>query len=479
MLACAETTGSIVGAALHGTRAFLHGGLLSSAQSPLARAFVTELVEGVLHCRFEPTALDADEVVMALLVDVLLEFVRVTVEGVSAEPRSPGEELVGEAFVFEFIDLLFVLLNQTRFSELLRCKAVDTAAELCVLLCSCLRAFDAAPAPADAQHTSRISFPVIAGPVRKAPAADKAPVPVPVPVPVASQDAMDDNTTVVSYASPDSLAPSATAALPRDFDPFSPDNDEAANQLAPGVLEEVQQFRARLAAQAEAADSDADGEGTCAAELAAVHLGPGDVLSRHCVGELLRFLTASIDVVDENSAPRKAPGSAKAEPTATDTSTSTAPTIKTQAAALRCLVGMFTDPLSELSQAPAQPLTPFQAHVVELIGDGLLRNLLGMLALDASARHLPALTQLLLAILDTYRLHVPAQFEFFLSTCFTLVSARAATAPGTGSATTPPLAPATRPMARPALVALKLACLEMLAYVRTPGGGARARTQLV
>jgi len=457
---CSEITGTIVSAALHSIRAFLHAGLLSTKESPLSRSFVAELVKYVAHCRFEPTTLDNDEVVMSLLVDVLLEFVRVTVESVNSESRCAKEEIIGETFLFEFMDLLFVLLNQTRFSELLRWKAVEAASEVCVLIFSCLRVFDSASAEIGEDRTNRITFPNIVKPHAKA--SDDAALIASQSLPESRKPSVNSSSAVTESANTSVVNVSELSAkllegdLPKDFDPFSLENVDA-DELAPGVMEEVQLFRARLAGEASMPN---------AAPVV------DDLLSRHCINEILRFLLVSIDIIDENSAPRKAPGSIKAEPLPA-VKPSNSPSIKTQTAALKCILCIFTDPLSELSQPPSFPLSQFFTDLVELIGDRLIKNLLGILTLDSSSRHLPILSQLLLVLFDNYRIFLPAQFEFFLTTCFNLISTRPYTSAVTSSSTSvgssgtsTVSATLVKPIAKPALIALKLSCLEMLAYVR-------------
>lgn len=117
---CHEITGVFVLAGIQSLRAFVHAGLLTDEHSPLSRAFVHDLVFALANVRFEPTVLEHDEIVMLELIDLLAELVEVAVAAIKSDVYSPtrlqNDEVVGETFVFQLLDLLFMLLNQGRFS---------------------------------------------------------------------------------------------------------------------------------------------------------------------------------------------------------------------------------------------------------------------------------------------------------------------------------------------------------------------------
>ena len=80
---------------------------------------------------------------MLELIEFLAELVQITIAATKSSNYSSvsiqNDELIGETFLFQLFDLLFVLLNQNRFSELLRAKAVEIAVDQCSLLFSSMK----------------------------------------------------------------------------------------------------------------------------------------------------------------------------------------------------------------------------------------------------------------------------------------------------------------------------------------------------
>jgi hypothetical protein len=223
-----------------------------------------------------------------------------------------------------------------------------------------------------------------------------------------------------------------------DGKPFNPFENEDEQELAPDVIEEVMRFRARLA-------------GVSLEESSSSSLAQAigfDNLTGNCLLQVVAFLSRSIDCIE--AAPKKPPGSMKSEPAPTKA----IPSQKTQVSALKCLLAIFSVPGSVFAR-PIEAPNQLELELLNVIGDSLLKNLLAILSLDLSSRHLPAVSQLLLSIFTNFRSFLLAQFEFFLEICLSIVSNKGRVAVNTGKSTLP----------RPTQLALTTVCLEMLSYV--------------
>jgi hypothetical protein len=476
ILQSSDLIGSLLHTALVSLRAFLHSGMLTACDSPFSRQFVQDLVFSLAHSRFEPTRLELDEIVMLELIEFLAELVQVTIAALKAKlPNSmdsmdSNEEIVGETFLFQLFDLLFVLLNQNRFSELLKAKAVEIVVELCSLLFSALDILPMEGSEVERQITSKIHFPDIVKPQKPAVSLSSAvTVSSPKSAPLGSPNNSDsvvnvnlrENGTVMEESS-------SPVERPASYNPFT---DEAENDLAPDAIEEVMKFRAKIAGiSLDSSDS------TEAASEASID-GSSDHLSSHCLKEILLFLIRCIDIIDS---PKKAPGSI-APASNINTATKVIPSVATQTTAMKCLVAIFTDPLSKLStKKTCGSVGPFETEVLALIGDDLLKQLLAILSLDVSCRHLSALSQLLLVIFTNYSSFFPAQFEYFISTSLSIISSKPFSSVTTPTTATPANSSTSasainnphslsgiliKSIPKPALSALKTICLETLAYV--------------
>lgn len=438
---CQEVTGAFIHAALLSMRAFLRANLFTDPQSPLPRSFIHELMFSAANARFETTVLDADEVIMGELIDFMAEVVEVNCANLV-----PDSNLVGDAFIFQFFDLLFVMLNQARFSELLRAKAVEVATITCTRLFSLtqkLPCFDDS-----GENAPKITFPNVVKIERSqsmnaSSATQTAGIKSPRAVANNSNEFVEVSTAAESSepVQSDSVDPFSESAVSESFDPFA---NEEEQELAPDVVEEVMRFRARLAGVSLEESQSSAGQPSVLLDTFT-----GDSLT-----EILSFLTRSIDCIE--APPKKAPGSLKAEPAPAKV----LPSPKTQVAALKCLLAIFTEPESKLSHGFASHPNQLEQDLLDLVGDALLKNLLAILAFDHSSRHLSAVSQLLLAIFTNFRLHFVSQFECFLSICLSIVGSR-----GQGSNNSS-LANQNKPtIPRPTQLALTTVCLEMLSFV--------------
>lgn len=443
-------TGSFIHAALGSIRSFLHSGMFTDQNSPFSRSFIHDLVFSLAHSRFEPTVLENDEIVMLELIEFLAELVQVSISATKSSNYSgnsiQNEEIIGETFLFQLFDLLFALLNQSRFSELLRAKAVEIVVEQCSLLFSSMRKISSWTDEKERQ--SKIHFPNIVKPQK--PATPKLKESKSIASPVQSESVVSVNMGNLEAGSAvDEDSQQSQSTPPAGYNPFT---DENENELAPDAVEEVMKFRAKIAG----ISLDSSQESSSAAieeEEEEVIDFFADRLSSHCLREILSFLIKCIDIIDTPG--KKPPGSAKADLTAV--SAKVIPSVKTQTTAMKCLVAIFTDPISELARKKtSNNLTKFENEIIELIGGDLLKQLLAILSLDTTSRHLSSLSQLLLVIFTNYRGFFPAQFEYFISTCLGIISTKPAALNGSVVKTIP----------RPALAALKTSCLDMLAYVR-------------
>lgn len=435
ILECQEVTGAFIHAALLSLSAFLRVGLFTDAMSPLNKVFVQELMFSVANSRFETTVLESDEVVMDELIDFMLEVIKVSCTG--------GFNLVGDSFIFQYYDLLFVVLNQTRFSELLRAKATETAANLSAFLFSLSSNLEGIEDPAGG---SKITYPNVVKIERSA-----STVGGPKASPTASNSTAEFVELVAEErpssepekpVTPEESAVADPFEVKPDDKPFNPFEREDEQELAPGVIEEVMRLRARMAGIT-LDESPSDTSGT----------NGFDTFSGNCLVEVICFMARSIDCIE--APPKKAPGSIKAEPAPAKS----IPSPKTQAAALKCLLAIFTDPSSQFSSGIDAP-NQLEEDLLNLIGDLLLKNLLAILALDQSSRHLSAVSQLLISIFTSFRSHLLAQFDFFLSICLSIISNKGRVG---GSVVVNSGKAASLP--RPTQLALTTVCLEMLAYV--------------
>ena len=435
VLDCQEVTGAFIHAALLSMRAFLRADLFSDALSPLNRSFVQELMFSVANSRFETTVLEADEVVLNELIDFMFEVVQLCGKGDSC--------LVGDAFIFQFYDLLFVMLNQARFSELLRAKASDMAVELSAFIFSLSGRLEGSE---DVGNGLKITFPNVVKIERSSSSVNAL-----------KSSPTTSNSNEFVEVSAEGRSPEPEPAKPEsesaeeqtdpfevspDGKPFNPFENEDEQELAPDVIEEVMRFRARLAGVTLDESSPAPSP--------TIYF---DTLSGKCLVEVLSFLARSVDCIE--AAPKKPPGSIKAEPV----QSKVIPSQKTQVAALKCLAAIFSVPCSVFAR-PIDAPNQLELELLNVIGDLLLKNLLAILSLDQSSRHLSAVSQLLLSIFSNFRPYLLSQFEFFLTICLSIVSNKGrvnnTAAVNAGKSTLP----------RPTQLALTTVCLEMLSYVR-------------
>jgi len=113
-----ETSGPITGAALSSINKFLSYGFIHEGTPNAAKAMST-ITEIVTHCRFEATAPDSDEVVLATILDVLLTCL-----------KCPAGFMLSDEMVMEMIQTCFRMSVQSRMSELLRKRAERTLLEM-------------------------------------------------------------------------------------------------------------------------------------------------------------------------------------------------------------------------------------------------------------------------------------------------------------------------------------------------------------
>lgn len=439
-------TGPFIHSALSSIRSFLHSGMFTDQNSPFSRSFIHDLVFSLAHSRFEPTVLENDEIVMLELIEFLAELVQVTISATKSSNYSgnaiQNEEIIGETFLFQLFDLLFALLNQNRFSELLRAKAVEIVVEQGSLIFSSMRKISSWKDEKERQ--SKIHFPNIVKPQK--PVTPKLKESKSISSPVQSESVVSVNMESVSGVDEDGQQTQSTP--PSGYNPFTDEND---NELAPDAVEEVMKFRAKIAGIS--LDSSQESSSAVEEEGEGVIDFFADRLSSHCLREIMSFLIRCIDIIDTPG--KKPPGSVKTE-AISSVSTKVIPSVKTQTTAMKCLVAIFTDPISELARKKSsQNLTKFESEIIELIGGDLLKQLLAILSLDTTSRHLSSLSQLLLVIFTNYRGFLPAQFEYFISTCLGIISTKL----------TPVNGSVVKSIPRPALTALKTSCLDMLAYV--------------
>lgn len=477
---CEDLTGAFIHSGLASIRTFLHSGMFTDSASPFSRHFIQDLVFTLAHSRFEPTNLENDEIVMLELIEFLAEFVQITVAATKSPNYSANyisnEELIGETFLFQLFDLLFVLLNQNRFSELLRAKAVEIVVELCSLLFSSLKKVSAWSQ--DINRTSTIHFPNVVKPQKpntlnslqkatSSPSATNSDSVVNVNIKNfeavvvnTPESKMSENEPATVDAENEYEHSESKQAEPNDSGqskPYNPFTDDNENELAPDVIEEVMKFRAKIAGiSLESQDSSSE------EALESIDLF-SDRLSSHALKQILLYLIKCIDIIDTPG--KKAPGSIKTDTSAVaNISTKVIPSVKTQTAAMKCLIAIFTDPISELSvKKTPESISAFEKELIDMIGGDLLKQLLAILSLDTSPRHLNSLSQLLIVIFTNYRSFLPAQFEYFISTCLGIISSKP-TAPSSSSLSNQSNLVKTIP--RPALSALKTTCLEMISYVR-------------
>lgn len=469
-----DLTGPYIHSSILSIRSFLHSGMFTDPESPFSRPFIHDLVFALAHSRFEPTTLENDEIVMLELIEFLAELVQITIASTKTVNYSnstiKNDELIGETFLFQLFDLLFVLFNQNRFSELLRAKAIEIAVDQCSLLFSSMKKISSNCKALDSA-TSGINFPNIVKPQK------------PTTPTISSRSAVnsdslinvrnfesviivdnenesgnlniDSTETVNRTNSPSNASPTGNPT----YDPF---NDEADNELAPDVIAEVMKFRAKLAGISIESTEQAEQEQSYVNSVDLFH----DRLSSHALREVLVFLIRCIDIID-TPANKKAPGSV-GNVTTTNTLSKVIPSIKTQMTAMKCLVAIFTDPISDLAKPIANP-TLFETEVIELIGGDLLKQLMSILSLDTSSRHLSSLSQLFLVIFTNFRPYLLAQFEYFISTCLGIISTKPASNLNTANPSSGGNAHVTgaKSIPRPALTALKTICLELISYVRT------------
>lgn len=498
--------GPFISSSLISIRSFFHSGMFTSPQSPFSRPFVQDLVFTVAHSRFEPTNLENDEIIMLELIEFLSELVQITIVSTKSSNYSnlsiQNDEIIGETFLFQLFDLLFVLLNQNRFSELLRSKAIEIVVDQCSLLFSSMKKITKI---SNNTVPSVINFPNIVKPQKPSNKLTKSNNITNINI-----NNSISNTSGNNSNSPSNLSPYSPDALinVKNFDSviivdnngnvggteltdnsgntnnfdslesfnndgeerenidhnntadYNPFKDEDENELAPDAIEEVMKFRAKLAGVSM--------ETTHVDEVSDVTVDlTYDRLSSHALREVLSFLIRCIDIIDTPA--KKVPGSVGPVPNNSANnalSTKVIPSIKTQTTAMKCLTAIFTDPISDLSKSIHNP-TEFESEIIEIIGNDLLKNLMIILALDPSSRHLSSLCQLFLVIFTNYRKFLPAQFEYFLTTCLNVISAK----PSSGAISSISSAGGANPgnsksvPPRPALIALKTVCLEMIAYV--------------
>lgn len=442
VLECQEVTGAFIHAALLSMRAFLRANLFTDSQSPLPRSFIHELMFVVASARFETTVLEADEVIMGELIDFMAEVV-----AVNCVNPVPEANLVGDAFIFQFIDLLFVMLNQARFSELLRAKAVEVATVTCTRLFSLTKKLPFVEKTGE--NAPKITFPNVVKierhqPINAASNLQSAGIQSPRAVANNSNEFVEVS-SAAELSEPmqtDSVDPFSESTVSESFDPFATEEDQ---ELAPDVVEEVMRFRARLAGVSLEVSQSSEGNPNFFL----------DSFTGNCLTEVFLFLTRSIDCIE--AAPKKAPGSLKAE----HAPAKVLPSPKTQVAALNCLLAIFTEPESTLSREFASKPNQLEQDLLDLIGDVLLKNLLAILAFDQSSRHLSAVSQLLLAIFTDFRVYFVSQFECFLSICLSIVGSR-----GQNTNVSSAANQSKAIIPRPTQLALTTVCLEMLSFVR-------------
>ena len=479
-----DLTGPFIHSALTSIRSFLHSGMFTDQNSPFSRSFIHDLVFSLALSRFEPTILENDEIVMLELIEFLAELVQVTVAATKSLNYSgnfiQNEEIIGETFLFQLFDLLFALLNQNRFSELLRAKAVEIVVEQCSLIFSSFKKISSwkkigeQAEGNERQIKTKINFPNIVKPQK--PTTPKMKESKYLSSPIQSESvvsinisnfesiaAVENDTSSNTGKSGNNLnvmnvkstenGTTTTAISKSAYNPFTDENED---ELAPDAIEEVMKFRAKIAGIS-LNSSEESNSGIEEEEIIDFFT---DRLSSYCLKEILLFLIRCVDIIDAPG--KKPPGSIKAEPSASTSSTKLIPSIKTQTTAMKCLVAIFTDPISELSRKKSpQNVTEFEAEIIELIGCDLLKQLLAILSLDTTSKHLSSLSQLLLVLFTNYRAFLPAQFEYFISTCLGIISTKPSTGNVSGSSGN-----VVKYVPRPALTALKTSCLEMLAYVR-------------
>ena len=476
-----DLTGPFIHSALTSIRSFLHSGMFTDQNSPFSRSFIHDLVFSLALSRFEPTILENDEIVMLELIEFLAELVQVTVAATKSLNYSgnfiQNEEIIGETFLFQLFDLLFALLNQNRFSELLRAKAVEIVVEQCSLIFSSFKKISSwkkiggeQTERAERQIQTKINFPNFVKPQKPTTPKMKESKYLSSPVPSESVVSINiSNFESIAAVENDTSSNSGNSGNNLNFmnvtstengttkSAYNPFTDENEDELAPDAVEEVMKFRAKIAGIS-LNSSEESNSGIEEEEIIDFFT---DRLSSYCLKEILLFLIRCVDIIDAPG--KKPPGSIKAEPSASAASTKLIPSIKTQTTAMKCLVAIFTDPISELSRKKSpQNVTEFEAEIIELIGCDLLKQLLAILSLDTTSKHLSSLSQLLLVLFTNYRAFLPAQFEYFISTCLGIISTKPSS--GTASASS---GNAVKYVPRPALTALKTSCLEMLAYVRS------------
>eukprot|EP01098_Paradermamoeba_levis_P012378 TRINITY_DN5400_c0_g1_i1.p1 TRINITY_DN5400_c0_g1~~TRINITY_DN5400_c0_g1_i1.p1 ORF type:complete len:267 (+),score=47.53 TRINITY_DN5400_c0_g1_i1:219-1019(+) len=119
-----ETSGLITSQALSSVHKFLKMNLIDE-KAPQAEKAMSNLAEAVIHCRFEATDPENDEIVLFKILNVLLEVI-----------RCPAGILLRDELVYEIIQSCFRMSIQSRSSPLLRKTAETTLSEIIHVLFS-------------------------------------------------------------------------------------------------------------------------------------------------------------------------------------------------------------------------------------------------------------------------------------------------------------------------------------------------------
>ena len=300
---CEDLTGPFVHNGICSIRTFLHSGMFTDSASPFSRSFLQDLIFSLAHSRFEPTNLETDEIVMLELIEFLSEFLQVTIASIKSTNYSStsisNEELIGETFVFQLFDLLFVLMNQTRFSELLRAKAVEIAVEQCSLLFSSIKKISQV---ATGGRITTINFPNIVKPekpstpiIQKASLTENNSDSV-VNVNIKNFEAViSDIPAVLTNGAGEREMHELNESVQGELEltecslkkaPYNPFTDENEQDLAPDAIAEVMKFRAKIAGITLDSSSSSFSSSSSSSFAGAVDLF-ADRLSSHAHKEVL------------------------------------------------------------------------------------------------------------------------------------------------------------------------------------------------
>ncbi|EGG23568.1 Arf guanyl-nucleotide exchange factor [Cavenderia fasciculata] len=116
-----ETSGPITGTALTSVNKFLN--LFINADSNNIQSAIKSIAESAAHCKFEATDSRSDEVVLMKILQVLLSCV-----------KNPAGIYLSDDLVYEIVQTCYLMIDQSRSSELLKKTAEVTIQEIVTII---------------------------------------------------------------------------------------------------------------------------------------------------------------------------------------------------------------------------------------------------------------------------------------------------------------------------------------------------------